>query len=80
MTPTGDHPVRSGPQPAWEQQALVPEEAYGLDGTPGPLEGLEDQPDGLLHLSVGIKADRSVASVNEADRLGLSRVRRAAPC
>jgi len=55
--------VRPRPQPAREQQALVPEEADRLDGASGSLEGLEDQTDGVLHLGVRIKPDRAVGPI-----------------
>src|SRR5713101_4938971 len=60
--------VRTRPQSAWELQALLPEEADRLDGAPGPLEGLEDQPDGIPYLSVRIEADRTVGSIHQSDR------------
>ena len=60
--------VRPGAQPAREQQALLPEEADGLDGASSPLEGLEHQTDGALHLGIGIEADRSVGPVDQTDR------------
>ena len=60
--------VRPRPQSAREHQTLLPEEADCLDGASGPLEGLEDQTDGVLHLRVGIEADRSVGPVDQADR------------
>ena len=49
--------VRPRMQPAREQDALLPEEADGLHGAAGALEGLEHQTDGVLHLGVGIEAD-----------------------
>ena len=48
------------PQSAWELQTLLPEKAERLDGTSGPLERLEHQADGVLHLGVRIKTDRTV--------------------
>ena len=60
--------VRPRTQPAREQEALLPEEADGLDRASGPLEGLEDQADGVLHLGVGIEADRPVGPVHQTDR------------
>lgn len=60
--------VGTCPQPAWELQALLPEKADGLDGASGPLEHLEDQPNGALHLGVGIEADCTVSSIDQSDR------------
>ena len=47
---------------------MLPEEADGLDGASGSLEGLENQTDGVLHLGVGIEADRSVGPVDQTHR------------
>ena len=44
------------------------EEADGSDRASSPLEGLEHQTDGALDLGIGIKADRPVGSVDQADR------------
>ena len=60
--------VRPGTQSAREHQALFTEEADRLDGTSGPIEGLEDHTDGALHLRVGIEADCSVVRVNQSNR------------
>ena len=55
-------------QSAREHEALLPEEADGLDRASGPIEGLEHQANGALHLRVGIEVDRSVGPVDQADR------------
>src|SRR5438105_9900182 len=60
--------VRPGAKSAREHQALLPEEADCLDSTSGPLEGLEDQAYGVLHLCVRIEADRSVSPIDQTDR------------
>jgi hypothetical protein len=60
--------VGPGAQPAWKLQALLPEEADRLDGASGPLECLEHQPEGILHLSVRIETDRTVSPIHQSDR------------
>ena len=72
--------VGSCAQAAWEQQALLPEEADRLDGASSPFEGLEHQTDGVLHLGIGIEADRSVGPVDQTRPAGTSPARRAGPC
>jgi hypothetical protein len=49
--------VGTRPQPAWELQALLPEEADRLDGAARPLESLKDRAKGALNLGVRIETE-----------------------
>ncbi|MBB4383169.1 hypothetical protein GGD61_007868 [Bradyrhizobium sp. SBR1B] len=66
--PTGDHPcsVLSGVGAGTAN--LAPEEADCLHRTSGLLEGIEHETNCILHLEVGIEADRPIVPVNQPDR------------
>lgn len=60
--------MRAVAQPPGEGHALAAEGTDGGAGRPGPLEGAEEEANGLLHLPVRVEDDRVALVVAEADR------------